>query len=90
MISNWGVQYTIGRNFLKIIRNCPCMFQIGYFEEDMNVQNFGIIRVLILGLSLGSLGKKCHFDVAPTNSQRLYYRGMVLPFEGCRLCKSYA
>jgi hypothetical protein len=51
------------------------MFQIGYFEEDMNVQNFGIIRVLILGLSLRNLGKKCHFDVASTKSQRLYYKG---------------
>jgi len=66
------------------------MFQIDYCEEDMNMQNFEIIRILILGLSLGSLGKKCHFDVALTNSQRLYYRGMVLPFEGCKLCKSYA
>jgi hypothetical protein len=71
MISNWGVQYTIGNIFLKAIKLCHCMLQIGVFEEDMNVQSFKSIIVVILGLSFKSSLKKCHSDVAPMNSHRV-------------------
>jgi hypothetical protein len=40
----------------------------------MNVQSFGITRVLILGFPLGSFGKKCHFDVAFAKNHKVYYR----------------
>jgi hypothetical protein len=40
----------------------------------MNVQSFEIIRVPILELPLGSLGKKCHLDVAPIEGHKIYYR----------------
>jgi hypothetical protein len=40
----------------------------------MNVQNFGITKVLILGLPLGSLKKKCHLDVALVERHKIYYR----------------
>ncbi len=39
----------------------------------MNIQSFGTIRIPILGLSFGSLGKKCHLDVAPMENHRIYY-----------------
>jgi hypothetical protein len=40
----------------------------------MNVQSFETTKVPILKLPLGSLGKKCHLDVAPMESQKIYYR----------------
>jgi len=40
----------------------------------MNVQNFGIMRVPILGLAVGNLRTKCHLDVAPRESQKIYYK----------------
>jgi hypothetical protein len=43
----------------------------------MSVQSFGIIGVPILGFPLGNLEnlkKKCHLDVAPIESHRVYYR----------------
>jgi hypothetical protein len=61
------------------------------YEKDMNVQNFKTPKVPILGLPFGSLGKKCHLDVAPAESHKMYYReGVVPPFKGCRLFKGYA
>jgi hypothetical protein len=45
----------------------------------MNIQNFGIIKVLILGLPFGSLGKKCHLDIAHVDSRCVYYRQGVVP-----------
>jgi len=71
MISNWGVQYTIENIFLRAIRLCHCMLQIGVFEEDMNVQSFKSTIVVILGLSFESSLEKCHLDVAPMNSHRV-------------------
>jgi len=40
----------------------------------MNIQSFGTIIVLVLGLPFGSLGKKCHLDVTLVESHILYYR----------------
>jgi hypothetical protein len=40
----------------------------------MNIQSFKIVKVSILGLSLRSLGKKCHLDVTPMKNHRIYYR----------------
>ncbi len=50
------------------------MFKHVWFDEYMNVQNFGTIRVPILGFPLGSPRKKCHLDVALIESHRVYYR----------------
>jgi hypothetical protein len=51
------------------------MFQKVYFEEDMNIQNFKTIKVLILGLPLGSLREICHSDVTLVENHRIYYKG---------------
>jgi hypothetical protein len=48
------------------------MFQI--IEEDMNVQSFGYNKSPNFGTVFGSLGKKCHLDVAPMESHKVYYR----------------
>jgi len=40
----------------------------------MNIQNFETRRVPVLGFPFGNLGKKCHLDVAPVESHRIYYR----------------
>jgi hypothetical protein len=48
----------------------------------MNVQSFRTIKVLVLGLPLGSPRKKCHLDVAFTNRHKIYYReesGAIFP-----------
>jgi hypothetical protein len=37
----------------------------------MNVQSFEITKVPILGLPLG---KKCHLDVTPMESNKIYYK----------------
>jgi hypothetical protein len=68
MIFDWGVQYTVGKIFLKVIKYFPCMIFFFLLKEDMNIQKFGIVRVPILGLPFGSLGKKCHLDIALTES----------------------
>jgi hypothetical protein len=75
MISDWGLQYTIGKIFLRAIKYCPCVLQKKpCFEKDMNIQSFGITIIPILGLPLGSPRKKCHLDVALAKSHRIYYR----------------
>jgi hypothetical protein len=50
------------------------MVQKGCYEKDMNIQSFGTLRVPILGLPFGSLEKKCHLNVAPMESHRIYCR----------------
>jgi len=40
----------------------------------MGVQSFRTTKVPILGLSLENFEKKCHLDVAPMESYRVYYR----------------
>jgi len=40
----------------------------------MKVQSFRITKVPVLGLPLGSLGKKCHLDVAVIERQKEYYK----------------
>jgi hypothetical protein len=51
MISDYGVLYTIGKIFLRVIRHCFHMLpKKNCFEEDMSVQSFGTIGVPILGL----------------------------------------
>jgi hypothetical protein len=57
MISNWGMQYTLEKIFLRAIRYYPCLFKKGFFEEDMSMKSFKTIIVSILGLPLSSLGK---------------------------------
>jgi hypothetical protein len=37
----------------------------------MNVQSFETKQILVLGLPLG---KKCHLDVAPIDSHKIYYK----------------
>jgi hypothetical protein len=74
MISNWDVLYTVGKMFYWVIRYCLRMIQKNCYEEDMNVQSFKTPKVPILGLPLGSLGKKCHLDVAHVESHKIYYR----------------
>jgi hypothetical protein len=64
------------------------MHKIGLFEEDMNVQSFKSIIVVILGFSFESSWKKCHLDVALMNSHR--GRGVVPLPKGCGLCKTCA
>jgi len=50
----------------------------------MSAQSFETIKVIILGIL-----KKCHLDLAPMESHRVYYRkGVVLPLEGCGPCKA--
>jgi hypothetical protein len=39
----------------------------------MNIQSFETIKILVLGLPLGNLGKKCHLDVATMESHGIYY-----------------
>jgi len=39
----------------------------------MNIQSFKIVKVPILGLPLGSLGKKCHLDVASRRAQNILW-----------------
>jgi len=57
----------------------------------MNISNFGISKVPILGLSLGSLKKKCHLDVTPMKSDRIYYReGSGASSQSYQLCKACA
>jgi len=36
-IANWGMQYTIGNIFLRIIKYYVCMLQKIQFEENMNI-----------------------------------------------------
>jgi hypothetical protein len=40
----------------------------------MNIQNFGTIKILVLGLSLGNHGKKCHLDVNAMESHKVHYK----------------
>jgi hypothetical protein len=40
----------------------------------MNIQNFGTIRIIVLGLPLGSHGKKCHLDVVAMKSHKVHYK----------------
>jgi hypothetical protein len=40
----------------------------------MNIRSFETIKILVLGLPLGNLGKKCHLDVAPIEGHKVYYR----------------
>jgi hypothetical protein len=40
----------------------------------MNIQRFETTKVPILGLALGSPRKKCHLDLAPIESHKVYYR----------------
>jgi hypothetical protein len=40
----------------------------------MIVQNVKTIRVPILGLSHEDLRKKCHLDVTPVESHKIYYK----------------
>jgi len=50
----------------------------------MSAQSFETIKVTILGML-----KKCHLDVAPVESHKVYYRkGAVPPFEGYGSCKT--
>ncbi len=35
MISNWGVQYTLEKIFLKAIKYFPCMFQISFVATPL-------------------------------------------------------
>jgi hypothetical protein len=56
----------------------------------MNIQNFGTMKVLILGFSLESSRKKCHLDVAPMENHKVYYREEnVFSPKGCESCKAY-
>jgi hypothetical protein len=45
-----------------------------FFEKKMNIQSLGTTKISILGLPFGSLGKKCHLDVAPMETHRIYYK----------------
>jgi hypothetical protein len=46
----------------------------------MMVQSFRIAKVPVLGLPLGSLGKKYHLDVTPTERHKVYTIGRgVIP-----------
>jgi hypothetical protein len=44
-------------------------------REVMSPKVLRILVVKIPGLSFGSLGTKCHLDVAPMESHRKYYKG---------------
>ncbi len=68
------MQYTIENFFLKAIKYALGCSKQAWFEENMSVQSFKIIKVLVLGLSLGSLEKKCDLNVAPTKTHIIYYR----------------
>jgi len=43
-------------------------------RKNMNVQSFEIVKVPILGLPLGSLGKIYHLNVALAKSHKVYYK----------------
>jgi hypothetical protein len=40
MSSYWGVQYTVGKIYFRVIRYCLRMSQIGLIEEDLSSQIF--------------------------------------------------
>jgi hypothetical protein len=40
----------------------------------MSIQSFKTTKVPKLGLALENLKKKCHLDVVPVKSFRIYYR----------------
>jgi hypothetical protein len=72
MIFDRGVQYIIGKIFLKDINYFHHMFKtILIWKGYMNVQSFETKQILVLGLPLG---KKCHLDVAPIDSHKIYYK----------------
>ncbi len=88
IIFDWGMQYTIENITFKTIRLCPCTLQICFFKEDMSIQSFETTIIPILGLPLGSLGKKCHLDVPLwIVTEYSIGRGVVPPPKGCGLCK---
>jgi hypothetical protein len=45
-----------------------------WFEKDMNIENFGIVKIPVFGLLLGSPTKKCHLDVTLTKSHKVHYK----------------
>jgi hypothetical protein len=71
MSSDWGVLYTMRNIFLRAIRNFTCILKQTWFEKDMSIQNFGTIRVLLMGLPFGNLKEKWHLDVVPTEKHKV-------------------
>jgi hypothetical protein len=47
----------------------------------MSVQSLETTRVPILGPPLESLDKKCHLDITPAKSHRIYYRERGASFQ---------
>jgi hypothetical protein len=55
---NWSVLYTIENIFSRAIGYFPCIFKTYLIEKYMGVQSFGTLRILVLGLPLGSPREK--------------------------------
>jgi len=60
--------------FWRVIRNCLHIFKIDLIWKYMNVQSYGIVKVPILGLRLGSPKEKWHLNVILVERHRIYYR----------------
>jgi hypothetical protein len=72
---DWNMLYTGWKIFARAIRYFPrIFFKKPWFEKYMNIQSFGITKVPILGLPLGSSKEKWHLDVVPAERHRVYYR----------------
>jgi hypothetical protein len=74
MNPNWGVPYIVRKTFWRGVRNCFHIFKINLIWKYMNVQSYGMVKVPILGLRLGSPREKWHLDVILVERHRIYYR----------------
>jgi hypothetical protein len=85
MIFDWGVQYIVGKIFLRAIKYYLCMFQIGFFDIDMNIHNSKTTKVPILGLPR----KNTIWMWSPRRVIKYTIgRGVVPPPKDCRSCKA--
>jgi hypothetical protein len=52
MSSDWGMLYIVEKIILRAIKYFIRISQKNWFEKNMNVQNLGITRILVLRLPL--------------------------------------
>jgi hypothetical protein len=55
---DWSMLYIVGNIFSRVIRFFLTLSKQILFEKDMNVQNFGTPKILVLGFPFGSHGEK--------------------------------
>jgi hypothetical protein len=77
-----GVKWTLIRAFYIPLEICfwrlqdivLTFFKNIWFEKDMNIQNYEIANVPVLGILLRTLEKKWHLDIVSMEKHKLYYR----------------